>query len=69
MLGGSNCVDETADPQILLQVSTIHRIKEKNCEQNYFCKNVGNTQEIKLDFLKMINTIHLYVSCTRIEKG
>lgn len=29
MLGESNCVDETTDPQILLQVSTIHHIKEK----------------------------------------
>lgn len=59
-------MDEPKDSQILVQVSTIHHIKEKNCKQNYFCKNVANALEIELDFLKMIDTIHFSDSCTGI---
>lgn len=64
--GEWNCVDESKDAQILLEVSTIHHIKEKNCKQNYFCKNVANTLEMELNFLKMMNAFHLYVSCTEV---
>ena len=69
MPGRSNSVDETTDPQVLLQVSTVHLIKEKNCKQSQFCKTVSKALETELDLLKMINTIHLYIICTIIEKG
>lgn len=69
VLQRSNSVDERTDPQVLLQVVTIQLIKEKNCKQSHFCKTVSKAFEIDLDVLKMINTIHLYIICTIIEKA
>jgi len=69
MLGRTNSIDETTEPQVLLQVSTIHLIKEKNYKQSYFCKTMSQALKTELDLLKIINTIHLYIICTRTEKG
>lgn len=37
--------NDTTDPQVFLQVSAVHLIKEKNCKQSHFCKVVSKVLE------------------------